>query len=136
MAEPRVAKLSGQVLWADSKPFNGYFVVGLVLPSDGAADWPYLGRGPGTSSIAVKIRIPSWFTVPIENGVFNQTAGLFFNDDMVPHNSQYQGYYYDDTLKQIVGPTTTFTVTADPTTPPIPTLTAPLTGSTTPVPDS
>jgi hypothetical protein len=135
MAEPRVAKLAGTINWSDATDFSGYAVFGLVLPakSGGGADWPYVSRGAQTPD---PVRIPQWFVIPIEEGTFNQALGLFFNADIVPQNSQYVVYYYDKNLVSIASDVTPFSVTADPYTPVVPTLTAPVAGSTIPVPDS
>jgi hypothetical protein len=133
MAEPRIAKLAGTVQWSDGVDFSGYAVFGLVMPETGGTDWPFLSQGGTTPD---PVRISQWSVIPIEQGAFNEALGLFYNGDIVPQNSKYVVYYYDKNLVKIAEDTTPFSVTADPTTPVIPTLTAPVAGSTIPTPDT
>ena len=77
----RVAKLSGTVNWSDNTAFEGYAVVGLVLPpTHSYATISYPSRYN-------QQRIPQWCTVPISNGVFDNTVGLVYNADVSPRNT-------------------------------------------------
>lgn len=132
MAAPRIAKFSTSTLtWSDGAAFNGFALIGLVMPTSGT-DWSFATRGdfvPGQ-------RLPTFAMIPITNGLFNTSVGLYYNEDIKPQNTQYVLWYYDSTRRQIAGPSTKFTVTADPLTLPSLTLTAPSLGSTNPTPDS
>lgn len=136
-ASPRVGKLTGTITWSDGSSFNGFAVVGLVLPTSSGTAWPELTLEPGSP----RQRLPLWSTIPIINGAFNQQLGLWFNEDINPPNTKYIIYYYDTSLKTPAvgvpsGIGDAFTVTADPTTPPTYTLTAPIAGTAVPTPDS
>lgn len=131
MAAPRSAKLSGTVQWDDGENFNGFIICLLVPPTKSGSDWTAIYTGTDTDSPR---KVPTRFIIPIVDGEYNQSLGLFFNADLTPHNSQYAAYFYDSTGTQIAGPTAVFSVTADPTTPTVPTLTAPVLGSTIPSP--
>lgn len=124
MSELRVSKLAGTVQWDDGENFHGYAKFEVVMPTDGAVvEWTELYQKPGDTMVPVEL--PQWSVIPIVDGAFNQTVGLAYNEDMVPHNTKYRATYYDHTLKEIAGPTSTFTVTTEETTPPVPTLPAP-----------
>ena len=137
MAEAQNSKLTaiGTILWSDGTPFNGFAQIGLILPTSSGTAWPELTIQPN----APRQRLPLWMTIPIVNGVFNNQCGIWFNPSIDPPNTKYCVYFYDSSMKQIAGPTTPadfFTVTADPTTITIPTLTAPIAGTVIPVPAS
>ena len=133
MASPRVAKLAGTVLWSDGSLFQGFAVIGLIVPTLSGVSWPELSLEPNSP----RERIPLWSTIPIKNGVFNQALGLWFTDDINPPNTKYAIWYYDSSNVQIAGPVDSsdfFTVTADPTTPPMYSLVAPTAGVAIPDP--
>lgn len=133
MANPRSAKLSGTITWSDGSNFNGFAVVALVFPTSGGSAWPELVIEPGSP----RQRIPVWSTIPIVNGVFNQSCGLWFNADINPPNTKYAIFYYDAANKLVASPSSDsdfFTVTADPTTPTTYTLTVPTAGTAVPSP--
>ena len=113
MPSPQVAKLAGTILWSDGSLFQGFAVIGLVLPQSGSVDWPELTIEPNSP----RQRIPLWSTIPIKDGVFNQALGLWFNTDINPPNSKYAIWLYDASNKQVVAPGSSadfFTVTTDP----------------------
>ncbi len=125
MSELRVSKLAGTVEWDDGTNFNGYAKFDVQMPADGAAsEWDSIYRIPGEN--ITPLELPQWAVIPITDGIFHQAVGLIFNADMIPYNSKYQATYYDVTLKEIAGPTASFIVSAEPTTPPVPTLPAPV----------
>lgn len=124
MSELRVSKLQGTIQWDDATNFNGYAKFVISMPTDASAqEWTSVFRVPG--STLTPLELPQWVVIPIDAGAFNQNVGLIFNADMVPHNTKYTATYYDQTLKEIAGPTATFTVSTAETTPPVPTLPAP-----------
>lgn len=115
----RVAKLSGIVNWSDNTAFEGYAVVGIVLPpTHSYATIAYPSRYN-------QQRIPQWCTIPISNGVFDNTVGLVYNADVSPRNTAYVIYYYDENGVLIGAPQTTsdyFYATSGTATPPLYTL--------------
>ena len=134
MSSPRVGTLTGTITWSDGTNFNGFGVVGLVLPTSSGVAWPELSLEPGTP----RQRLPLWSTIPIVEGTFNNQVGLWYNADINPPNTQYVIYYYDTSLKQVGIPSSisdAFTISAAQTTPPTYTLTVPIAGTTVPVPD-
>jgi len=133
MALPQVGKFdqSVTVQWSNGSNFDGFILVGLVPPTN-VTDWAEIG----ISGYYPPQRVPVFARVPIVDGKFDSTAGLFFNADLEPPNTRYVAWYYDITRRQIAGPSSQFQVTADPFTPPSLTLTAPSAGSTNPTPDT
>ena len=121
---PRISKLAGTVAWDDGSAFDGYVLLTILFPADAVAtDWTKLYKKGGTSTTPV--RLPSWSVIPIYAGTYAQELGLFYNSDMTPHNTKYTATYYDKTMKEIAGPTASFTVSAATTTISAPTLPAP-----------
>lgn len=129
----RVARANapGGVNWSNGKPFNGFILIGVVPPTSGGSDWPSVSFGFLDSSQ----RLPPFYVIKINNGVFDSSAAVFYNADLIPENVVYVAWYYDANKRMIAGPTTQFTVSSDPFTPPIPTLTAPSSGSNPPQPN-
>jgi hypothetical protein len=135
-ALPQSATLdqSVTVSWSNGDTFNGFLLVGLVVPSTGGTAWAELdlgGQAPGE-------RIPLWTKVPIVSGKFDSTVGILYNSAIAPPNTKYAVWYYDQSTnppRQIAGPSTLFTVTSTPLTPPSLTLTVPTAGVTPPTPD-
>lgn len=135
MSSPRVGTLTGSITWSDGTNFNGFGVVGLVLPTSGGTNWPELSLEPGSP----RQRLPLWSTIPIVDGAFNNQVGLWYNADIDPPNTTYVIYYYDTSLKQVGVPSgiaDAFTISAAQTTPPVYTLTAPVAGTVVPTPDA
>lgn len=134
MANPRVGKLTGTISWSDGSLFNGFAVIGLVLPTSGGNPWPELSIEPNSP----QQRIPIWSTIPISAGAFNTSVGLWYNEDIDPPNTKYAIYYYDSSLEQVGAPSSAsdfFTITAATTTPPTYTLTVPIAGTVVPDPE-
>lgn len=135
-ALPQSATLdqSVTVSWSNGDTFNGFMLVGLVVPSTGGTAWAELdlgGQAPGE-------RIPLWTKVPIVDGKFDSTVGILYNAAIAPPNTKYAAWYYDQSTnppRQIAGPSDLFTVTSTPLTPPSLTLTVPTAGVTPPTPD-
>jgi hypothetical protein len=135
MAIPQSAKLSGTILWSDSSLFNGFAVIGLILPTSSGVNWPELTIEPND----VKQRLPLWSTIPVKDGEFNQSLGLWFNTAINPPNSKYALWLYDLSGKRVLSPSGSgdfFTVTTNPhvitVTPPA----VPSAGTTVPDPDA
>ena len=130
---PRVAKLSGSITWAGGDNFFGYAVCGIVLPP--THSYPVIACQNRYSTQ----RIPQWSVIPIQNGSFTNGGGLIYNDDIVPLNTSYVIYYYDESMTLIGAPSTTsdyFYANAGTITPPVYTLTPPALNLDIPVPNT
>ena len=133
---PSVATLSqtASIAWSDGTLFNGFLLIGLVVPITGTA-WAELdlgGQSPGE-------RIPLYTKVPVIEGQFSNEVGVIYNTSISPPNSKYACWYYDNSnypVRQIAGPSTLFTVTSATLTPPALTLTVPTAGTVAPTPDA
>jgi len=131
MSTPRISKLSGTITWSDGSNFNGFATLGLVFPTSSGTAWPELTLEPHQPRQV----IPTWSTIPINDGEFNQALGVWFTADINPPNTKYCIYYFDTSGKRVGSPSTDadfFTVTADPTTPTTYTLTVPIAGTAVP----
>lgn len=126
MATPRTASLTGTVTWSNGSLFDGYVLIGTVLPHGYSYACP-IGLFPEGG-------LPLFTVVPITAGEFNQSARLYFNADLEPPNCRYGAYWYDAQNTLLSGPSAIFDVTVDPYPILIPTLTVPAAGTTVPVP--
>lgn len=135
MPQPRTATFNQttQVTWSDGSLFNGFALVGLVVPLDGTST-PYATVAMG--DFYPQYRLPQFTVCPIINGVFNNSVGLYYNEDISPPNTQYAYWVYDVTGKRIAGPSALFSVSSSPVALPALTLTVPTVGSTPPTPDA
>lgn len=130
---PRVGKVSNNatVSWSDGSEFNGYMLVGLSSPELSSQTFPnvrYGNVGEPTETIPVFVKIP------IKHGQFNQTVGVFFNEDLSPPNTLYYAWMYTNTDFQVAGPSSSFSVTQDGWTPPSFSLGTPTSGDA-PIPN-
>lgn len=94
MTPARTSKLAGTVFWPDGTTrFNGHVDIVLMVPGiDGRTQlWPRLSIGQGYPSV----EIPQWTRVKITDGVFDQGVALWYNSDIIPHNTKYVAHYYD-----------------------------------------
>lgn len=130
---PRIGKfLQTPLQWSNGTNFNGFLLIAFV-PSTGAGG-TYTEVDFGHADPAEKF--PQFAVVPIQEGLYNSSLGLYYNEDMSPPGSTYIARYYDTTKRLIAGPTVAFSVTSDPiTTIPSVTLTVPTSGGTAPTPD-
>ena len=138
MADPRKAKFNATptVAWSDGSVFNGYILIGIQMPSQGGTDYPFVAMGGSGQDFYPIQRVPTFALTPIKSGKYDINTTIFFNSDLNPPNSVYRAWLYDDTRRQVAGPSSSFTVSADPFTPPTLTPTIPTTGATTPTPDT
>lgn len=133
---PQVATLTqaATVTWSNGDLFNGFLLIGLVVPNTSGDAWAELdlgGQQPGE-------RIPIWTRVAVVDGVYDNTVGVLYNSSISPPNTKYAAYYYDSSVfppRQIAGPSALFTVTTATLTPPALTLTAPTAGVVAPTPN-
>ncbi len=133
---PAKAALTGTVTWSDSTPFDGYLLLGLVLPRNGDGQWVTVvmeGVFPTTS-------LPIWNVVPISAGQFDPNTFVWLNTSLTPENTQYVAYWYDLNNRRIYPsllggpPVTPFTITTAPYAISVPSLDPPSTASQYPVP--
>lgn len=118
MTPARTSKLAGTVFWPDGTTrFNGHVDIVLMVPGiDGRTQlWPRLSIGQGYPSV----EIPQWTRVKITDGVFDQGVALWYNSDIIPHNTKYVAHYYDSSMTSVGRPSTVFEVSAASTVPPV-----------------
>ncbi len=112
---PRVGKFPQDttITWSDDSLFTGILYVALVPPSyntvtdDDATSVNYESFYPA-------LKIPVRVGIPIVNGKFNDSLGLFYNADMTPPNSRYACRLYDSTLRAVTSMSALFEVDSDP----------------------
>jgi hypothetical protein len=134
MPVPQIGKLTGTITWSDGSNFNGFAVIGLVFPTSSGAAWPELSLEPNS----FRQRIPQWSVIPIVDGAFNSSVGLFYNENIDPPNTKYAIYYYDSSNKVVGSPSAPadfFIISAPTTTPTMYTLTVPIAGTAIPNPE-
>lgn len=112
--------------WSSGVAFDGYLLVGCVVPS--GKPRCELGQYSGI------VDMPIFTLFPITNGVFDQSTELIYTSDLTPPGAQYVAWLCDKTMQQIGTVSTAFTVTSNPWTPPTITATVPSAGSS-PVPN-
>lgn len=129
---PRQAsiKSTSRVEWSDGSPFNGFLLVGLALPT--VSGYTYARTFLGNTGKPQ--RIPLWTKIPIDTGVYDNAAKVFFNADLDPPNTRYSAWWYDHNNRQVAGPASLFEVTTDPHVLATPTLTVPSVPITLPAP--
>lgn len=106
---PRVALFNTNTVyaWSDTTPFTGFFLIELLLPSDGITAWAEVDYG----NLFPGLRLPIMQKIPVVSGQANGACGLFLNGDLVPPGSKYVYWTYDSTGRQLSGPSAAFTVT-------------------------
>lgn len=109
MAEPRIGKFTANttITWADGHPFDGYILVGFshtILVADLFPDIRVRNTGDGEP-------LPPFYKIPIKEGLADQSVGLFYNEDLIPHTSQYYAWLYTNKHVQATSPGLAFSVT-------------------------
>lgn len=122
----------GPVLWSDGSKFNGFVLIALALPKDGGFEYAQVV----VSNDYPAQRLPQFQRIAIAEGLYDGNGRLIFTADMQPPNTRYCAYYYDSTGRLIAGPTALFAVTSSPVTLVAPTLTAPVTNTVAPSPET
>lgn len=124
------------IRWSNNDLFNGFMLVGLVVPNaGGTTPWAELdlaGQAPGE-------RIPIFTKVPIANGQMSNSVGIIYNTSLSPPNSRYAAWLYDNSVyppHQVAGPTALFDVLTATFNAPTMTPTAPTAGTVPPVPNA
>ena len=121
------------VLWSDGSNFNGFLLLGIVSPQYSNLAWQQIslaGRVPPEW-------IPVFLKVPIQDGQYRNDIGVLYNASLAPPNTQYVGWWYDNSPlpRLIAGPTPLFTVSTATLTPPVMSRPVPTAGITPPTPD-
>jgi hypothetical protein len=131
-SEPRKANLAGTVQYTDGTPFTGYIYIGVAFPTSVDPNVTY--ATVWMNNQYPPQRLPKWYKIPIVQGVYEQTARIYYTADINPPNTRYCYYFYDVNENLLYGPSSLFTVTTTPHT--ITYLTVPLPTATTvpPVP--
>lgn len=132
MAQPRIGKFSqsATVSWSDGTAFNGFLLVGIALPTlSGTA---FTAALYGNSGVAP--RLPQFVKVPISEGFYNSSCGLFYTSDITPPGTLFYSWLYTGgtsgvPARMVSGPSSSFSVTSDTITPPTLTPTTPSAGS-------
>lgn len=136
MSAPRIAKFdtSATIYYSDGTTlFNGFFLIGAALPTVSGTAFTSLYYG----NSGVAPRISKWVKVPVSEGKFHTSVGLFYNADIVPPATVYYAWAYlggtsGGAARQLAGPSASFSVTSDVITVPSLTITIPTAGA---VPD-
>lgn len=131
---PQVAHLTGSVTWSDGSTFDGWLLLGLVLPENADGQWPTTVIAGAT----MPQRLPIWTKIPIRAGAIDGQTTVLFNTSVEPPNSRYVAYWYDRNHRRIfpavATPPTPFSITTTPYAISLPTLTVPSNSSTLPTP--
>src|SRR5437899_2070819 len=124
ITSPRIGHFpTALVSWSDGTLFTGFALCALIPPVG------YSEVDSGLQDPAETL--PQFAVIPIVNGSFNSSLGLYYSADLNPPGMTYNISFYTTTKKLIAGPSVAFSVTADPiTTITIPTLTVPVAGGT------
>lgn len=132
---PSTAVLTGNVTWSDATPFDGYLLLGLVMPTNADGIWPTVTVGGGN---VPPLRLPIWTMIPINAGVFDSNTKILFNSSISPDSTQYVAYWYDLNKRRIFPATgsnpTPFVISSASFAPSIPSLTVPATSGVIPAP--
>lgn len=112
--------------WSNGDNFDGYMLVGCVVPN--GKPRCELGQYSGV------VDVPIFTLFPITNGAFDQSTELLYTTDLTPPGAQYVAWLCDKSFQQIGSVSSGFTVSSTPWTPPTITATVPSTG-TSPTPN-
>lgn len=117
-----VVTSAADIEWSSGDPFDGYAVFKLVPPTGSTyVVWEDSG-----------LRASSRYVVPVVAGELNGTVEVPYNAAFTPPNSQYRVFFFDKALNQISSGVGLVTVSSDPYTVTVPTLTAPTAESSPP----
>lgn len=125
------------ITWSNGIPFTGYLVVGCALPTN--AQGVQYAR-INLYGVQPAQELPKWTVIPITQGVFNPSAGLFYSNNIEPPQTLYALYYFDSTGQLIYPPLgippTLVSVETNPYVVPAPTLTIPTAPTAVPAPQT
>ncbi len=123
------------VQWSTGANFNGFLLLGLVLPTGAAA---YVKADRPAAGNTVVARLPLWVVIPIVDGKLDSATRVWQNSSIDPPNTQYSTFWYDTTETLIAsGPgSNLITISTEPHVIAVPVLTAPTAGTLAVVPES
>jgi len=124
----KIVPSTGTVKWSNASAFDGHLLLGLA-PPEGVSRLFLNGEFPPRE-------LPQWVRIPIEKGVIHDISKVLFNSEIEPPNSKYCAFWYDLGHLLLSGPSSLFTIEADPYTITVPTLTIPAASVSPPVPGS
>lgn len=134
MAAPAhsLVQTASTVQWSDGANFQGYVLFLLALPTfDGSAYTKAYLKGDNQQQVRIPIRL-KW---PIVDGALNSDLRIWRNASIAPPNSKWYDVWYDETRNQVATGSGLITISADPYTLTVPTLTATVATATTPTPE-
>jgi hypothetical protein len=128
-AETTRIKTAANVVWSDSRLFDGWLCLLLGLPAESGKEWPsvsLIDHYPPRP-------IPRQVWIPVKKGVVQHDTSkssppVFKTSSIVPPGSSYYAYFYDSNLRLVApasGTASAFAVTADETVISVPVLTVP-----------
>lgn len=123
---------AASINWQSGTPFNGWLLLIISPPTLSGVAFPFVSLRDSSPKLKVPVRV----RIPIREGVLDQTAKVFQSSSLVPTNAVYSAWWYDDNGILIATGATLFTITTDPYTIAVPTLTDPLAAVTPPTPES
>jgi hypothetical protein len=130
---PRTSKVLSTITytWSNSTNFDGFLVIGIVLPQASGVDWPSVAYG---NQIVLE-KLPTFYRIPIVDGAASQSSQVFYTSDIDPPNVKYVAWLFDRNMKKVTSDPVigdAFTVTSDTFTPTVGTPTVPSVGTTIP----
>lgn len=134
MSTPTRAAITSaaNVTWQSGDLFNGWLLLIAVPPNYSGTQYPNISL---RNSIP-KIQVPQRIKIPITEGVIDINSKVWMTSSFVPTNVLYSAWFYDDTSTLIAVGAALFTVTTDPYTIAVPTLTDPTASVVSPTPGS
>jgi len=108
---------ASDVLWSDGSKFDGFLLLNIARPAT-YSEISLNQRRP-------RVVLPLWVRIPVEHGVLHTDTKVLYTSEYEPPNTRYISYWYDLNNAQLAGPSTLFTISTDPHTITVPTLTAP-----------
>lgn len=100
-AEKAQLTYGSNITWSGGKPFNGYVLLIMALPSAGGAPWTRVAL----KDTRPRLRVPTRIRVPIREGVYDPDTQIWRTDSLVPPNVKYSSFFYDSTDRLIaIGP--------------------------------
>lgn len=99
-----IGKPTNTLTWSDGSNFSGYVRIQISLPS--GYDQAFI------ISNIIEQMIPLDYIFPVNNGVIDNSIGVWYNSDISPFGTTYAWSAYDTTFKLISGPSASFTVSS------------------------
>lgn len=122
---------AANITWAGGTLFNGWLLLIISPPTLSGAAFTTISLRDSSPKIKVPLRV----RIAIREGVLDSNAKVFQSSSLVPTNAVYSAWFYDDNNRLIATGSSLFTITADPYTLTIPSLTDPTAVVSPPVPE-